>query len=373
MIIKFPIPVPVWFGGSYYYFLSPFKNNNSRMPELSSSSSSLQTRIVTANNAAVEFLRLGQYEMAAETLRIVQQDVRFFVLDAPTNHTSTIATSQVGVHGVVVASSTMDQVVSPNNAFFLFREAFALTTIQTVSHSVDGVNVPLCEHSASASPDSTLIVGAVSLFNMALVFHLQGLTTSTTNEMGTSSSDSMLRKALYLYDLAIALFEEESDAEEVDENVSTLPTCNNNVVREGAAEYEMVSILDETPDVSSFTRSDHFSFILIAASSNAGHIHSHCMDDWRLVVHYQEWIRFLFMSSAESPAGQHQPASLLERLASSSALSSSSSIQSNQSNYGTDDVTAAQVEASTTSLDDLVWNASFAPFSSCFPTLAPAA
>jgi hypothetical protein len=152
-------------------------------------------------------------------------------------------TPEIGRNQDFQTSSGMDTVVSPHNVFSIYGEAFVLMNLGCSSTSSPG-DLALEEY---------MTVGAVPLFNTALALHLYGMSLS-----GNPVSNVFLRNALQLYKFAISILDESFVFEE----------------------------LQEYPF--------HLQILLMAAYSNAGHIHSHFMDDVELVLNCQHQLQAIY-------------------------------------------------------------------------------
>jgi hypothetical protein len=153
-------------------------------------------------------------------------------------------TPDIGRHQDFQTSGGMETDVSPHNVFSIYSEAFVLVNLGTSSPSTPGGDLSLEEY---------MTVGAVPLFNTALALHLYGMSLS-----GNPVSNVYLRNALQLYKFAISILDESFVFEE----------------------------LQDYPF--------HLQILLMAAYSNAGHIHSHFMDDVELVLNCQDQLQSLY-------------------------------------------------------------------------------
>jgi hypothetical protein len=255
--------------------------------------------IVGANNHGIALMKHGQYDLAIEKFREAQFHARQYVnpdgssesqLNTTKNNipaSSTTITSSPsaaidnseeipGAHLVVESLSTSTEsagllvafntpvtqwgdedigrrqgfqtssgvvtTASPHNAFSIYNEAFVLMNVGGNSTTPGDVSL-----------DEYVTVGVVPLFNTALALHLHGMSLS-----GNPVSNVFLRNALQLYKFAISIMDESFVFEELEE-------------------YPI-----------------HLQILLLAAYSNAGHIHSHFMDDVEFVLNCKEQMQALY-------------------------------------------------------------------------------
>jgi hypothetical protein len=153
-------------------------------------------------------------------------------------------TPDIGRTQDLQTSGGMDTHVSPHNVFSIYGEAFVLMNLGCSSTSTPGGDLSLEQY---------MTVGAVPLFNTALALHLYGMSLS-----GNPVSNVFLRNALQLYKFAISILDESFVFEE----------------------------LQDYPF--------HLQILLMAAYSNAGHIHSHFMDDVEQLLNCQHQLQALY-------------------------------------------------------------------------------